>query len=158
MLLNLYSMATTTTNQNRIITAIKLKRVRVWGQPAAVGAAPASVQIEWVSNQAPSTLHSDMAIGVRPAFIETKPPADSSAKWWSISGSNETEVLFKLSSVGGGIQVDIQTAVQFADDEGAVSAENGTAASATVGKVYWNYLDGFASKQLSPVGGVTVLP
>lgn len=157
MLLNLYSMATTTTNQNRLITAIKLKRVQVWGVVAGIGSAPSTISVEWVGNQAPSTLHSDVSTGVRCGYISTKPPQDSSDRWWSISGVNESEVLFKIFTLVNSI-VDITVSIRFADDEAAVSAENGTGAASTVGKVYFNYLDGFASKHYQASGGVTVLP
>jgi len=158
MLLNLYTMATTTSLQSRIITAIKLKRVRMWGEPNALAGAPSSIVLEWVGTQAPSTLHSDTAIGIRPAFIQAKPPSDGSERWWSISGNNETEILMKLSSIGTGVVVDVQAEIRFADDEAAVAGEAGTPVSSSLGKVYYNYLDGFASKLLAPMGGVSVLP
>ncbi len=150
-------MATTTTNQNRIFTAVKLRRVDVWSGVPALGTAPQTVTVEWKGNQAPSTIHSDTGSGVIPAHISTVPPMDSSDRWWSISGSNESEVLFV---VGGGVGtvVDVLVTVRLADDEAAVAAENGTAAGATVGRVYFNYLDGFASKLFAPLGGVTILP
>lgn len=157
MLLNLVSMATTTTNQFRTMTAIKLKRIRMWGQPAALGSANTRVVCEWVGNQGPSTIHTDTASGVRPSYVDTRPPADSSDRWWSISGSNETEVLCKLTGQVGTI-IDVHASIRMADNEAGVAAENGTAAGASVGHVYFNYLDGFASKILTPEGGVTALP
>lgn len=158
MLLNLYTMATTTSNQNRLVTAVKLKRVQVWGSPPIMGSgAPTTVVVEWLGNQAPSTIHSDTGMGVRPSYVSSRPPVDSSDRWWSISGTNESEVLFKISGPIGTV-IDIQAAVRLADDEAAVAAENGTAVMSTVGKVYFNYLDGFASKLLTPAGGVSILP
>ncbi len=157
MLLNLYSVATTSTNQFRLLTAVKLKRVRMWGQPAALGSANTRIVCEWLGSNAPSTIHSDTATGVRPSFIDSKPPKDSSDTWWSISGSNESETLFKVTGQVGTI-IDVHLSLRFADDEAGVAAENGTAAAASVGQVYWNYLDGFASKKLTPEGGVTALP
>jgi len=157
MLLNLYSMATTTTNQFRVLTAVKLKKLEVWVDPPALGSASTSVHVEWVGNQAPSTIHSDASMGVRPAHVLSKPPADSSDRWWSISGVNETETLFKITASAGSI-IDVSMSLRYADDEAPVAAENGTGAGATVGHVYFNYLDGFASKLLVPTGGVTVLP
>lgn len=157
MLLNLYTMATTTTNQNRLITAIKLKRVRVWGSVSVLGSAPGDVQVEWLSSNAPSVIHSDTGNGIRPPRVSTKPPPDTSERWWSISGSNETENLFTISCPMY-TTIDIACSVRLADNEAAVAAESGTAAGATVGRVYWNYLDGFASKQCAPRGGVTILP
>lgn len=158
MLLNLYTMATTTTNQFRMITGIKLNRIRLWGTPPALGASTQSaVGVEWKGQQGPSTEHTDVSMGVRPAYVSTRPPIDASNRWWSISGSNESEVIVNITTAVGTI-IDIDTSVRFADDEAAVAAENGTGAASTVGQVYWNYLDGFASKKFAPVGGVTTLP
>ncbi len=157
MLLNLYTMATTTTAQNRVITGIKLNRVTMWANPPALGSNDVSVVAEWLGLNSPSTIHSDTSMGVRPAVVRTRPPVDASNRWWSISGNNEAENLIKLSGPIGTI-IDVDCSVRFADDEAAVAGENGTGAAATVGKVYWNYLDGFASKMLAPVGGVTILP
>jgi hypothetical protein len=157
MLLNLYTVATTTTNQFRLLTAIKLKKIEMWGQPATLGGSNGAVNLEWVGNNAPSTIHSDTAIGVRPSYISCKPPADSSDRWWSISGSSETENICLLTFQAGTV-IDVTASLRFADDEAPVAAEAGTAAAATIGHVYFNYLDGFASKLLIPVGGPTVLP
>jgi len=157
MLLKLMSMATTTTNQFRLITAIKLKRVEIWAEPPALGSAPVTCSVEWVGNQAPSTLHSDSTMGVRAAYVSTRPPVDSSDRWWSINGINEAEVLFNINFPAGAI-VDISCSLRMVDDEAPVASEAGTGGSATVGRVYYNYLDSFASKGLVPTGGVTVLP
>jgi hypothetical protein len=157
MLLNLYTLADTTTLQWRVITAIKLNRIRMWCQPPALGSAPSTCVVEWKGLNSPSTIHSDTAIGVRPAFVSSRPPPDSSNRWWSISASNESEVLVNLSGAAGTV-IDVDCSVRFADDEGAVNGESGTGAAATAGQAYWNYLDGFASKILTPVGGVRVLP
>jgi hypothetical protein len=129
----------------------------MWGQPAALGGSNGSIVIEWEGNNAPSTIHSDTSIGVKPSYLSCKPPPDSSNRWWSISGSSETEVLCNLTYQAGTI-IDMHVSLRFADDEAPVAAENGTGAAATVGHVYFNYLDGFASKHLTPVGGPTVLP
>ncbi len=157
-LLQLYSMAVTTSNQYRLFSAIKLNKVRVWGQPAALGSLNSPITVEWLGTDAPSVIHSDTSSGVRPSFVETKPPRNSSAQWWSTSGgSNETDVLFNIAGPTGTI-VDVHCSVRFADDEAPVVSEAGTGAAATIGHVYFNYLDGFASKKLIPDGGVTVLP
>ena len=75
----------------------------------------------------------------------------------SISGVNETETLFNLSCPAGSV-VDVTLSVRAPDNEAAVTGESGTAAAATAGRVYWNYLDGFAAKTLAPQGGVRTLP
>jgi len=156
-LLNLFTMATTTTDQFRLIIGIKLNRIRMWSQPPALGSATTPILIEWLGLNSPSTIHSDTAVGVRPGFVNSRPPVDSSDRWWSISGNNESEVLCNLVGPAGTI-VDVDCSVRFADNEAAVAGEAGTGAAATVGKVYFNFLDGFASKLLAPTGGVSNLP
>jgi hypothetical protein len=95
---------------------------------------------------------------VQPAYLDTRPPKESSAQWWCLSGTNETEVLFKLTGPVGTV-VDVHCDVRYIDSQNATAAENGTGAASSVGKVYWNYLDGFAgTKGYTPTGGVAVLP
>ncbi len=156
-LLNLISMATTTTNQYRVIAAIKLNRVEAWVNPPVLGAASSQVALEWMGTYAPTNTVADSSMGVSPAHIRTKPPKESSASWWSLSGTNESTELFAFTFSIGAI-IDIDVSINFVESEGATAAENGTAAASTVGRVYYNYLDGFATKRLAPVGGVTVLP
>jgi len=96
-------------------------------------------------------------MGIRPGRLSTTPPKDSSDRWWSVSGSNESEALIKLIVPVGSI-IDVDLTVRLPENEAPVAGESGTALGATVGQVYWNYLDGFASKLLTPVGGVSVLP
>lgn len=157
MLLNLYTMATTTTNQFRLISGIKLNRISMWGQPAALGSTATPLLVEWLGQYSPSTIHSDTPIGVRPAYVRTRPPIDAAERWWTLSGNNETETLARLSGSAGTV-IDVEVSIRLSDDESAAAGENGTGAASAVGTVYWNYLDGFASKMLAPTGGVTVLP
>ncbi len=156
-LLNLVTMATTTSVQHRIIDAIKLNRVQVWSQPPVLGGVSTPIVVEWVGNHSPSTIHSDTAIGVRPGFVDSVPPADSSNRWWSISGTDEGETLFKVSCPAGSV-IDVTCTLRLIDDEAAVLGEAGTGGASTVGTIYFNYLDSFSSKALLPTGGVRVLP
>lgn len=158
-LLNLMSMATTTTNQFRVLSAIKIKRVTLWNEPVALGGAPVAASIEWSgSDDEPSTIHSDTALGVRPAFVSTVPPKQSLAAFWSTSGaSNEADILFFIRTASTAV-VDIQCSLRYVDDEIATASENGTAAGSAVGTIYFHPLDGFASGLLPASGGVRVLP
>jgi len=157
MLLNLVTVATTTSAQYRLIAAIKLNRIQMWCQPPALDGIPHSISCEWRGANAPSTLHSDSTMGIRPAYLSTRPPPNSSAGWWTSTSSTESEVLCALSGSGGSI-VDVDCSVRLIDNEAADAGEDGTGAGAVAGTVYWNYLDGFASNFLIPLGGVRVLP
>jgi len=154
-LLNLMVVATTTTTVARIYTGIKLKRVQIWVNPPVVGDPSLQCSLEWVGENSPSVLHSDSTMGVRPAYISSKPPLDSSNRWWSMSGSQEADPLFSLSLPVGSV-IDITTSIRFVDNEAAVN--EGGIVGALVGTVYYNYLDGVTSGMLSPVGPVNILP
>lgn len=157
MMLNLMTMATTTTNQFRVLAAIKIKRISVWGQPPALGADATQAAVEWTGVHAPSAYHSDSSMGVRPAFVSTRPPPESSCAWWITSGSaDEGTQICKITAPDGGI-IDVDCSLRFIDNEAAVAGQAGTGAAATVGTIYYNYLDGFTSLKYKPVG-VTVLP
>lgn len=154
-LLNLVSVAATTTLQYRVMAAIKLKRIRIWGQPPALGSASTLAQVEWLGVNSPSVVHSDSSMGVEPCMVDTRPPPLSSCSWWS-TGGGATDTLCNITCPAGAI-VDVDVTIRFIDSEGATASEAGTGGASTVGVVYYNYLDGFASKKLAPVG-VTLLP
>lgn len=156
-LMNLMSVATTTTNQFRIINAIKVKKVQMWGPPPALGSAPTSITLEWRGNNAPSVFISDTPIGVDWAYISSKPPKESNCAWWTQTNSTMTEGMFNLSCALGSI-IDVHCDIRLMDQGAQDAAENGTAAGATVGRMYYNYLSGFSSAVLIPEGGVLVLP
>jgi hypothetical protein len=155
-LLNLYLASVTATTAYRIISAIKLKRVQVWCNPPALGSAPMTVAVEWTGENAPSTIHSDSTMGVRAAYVSTRPPIDVSNRWWSISGGSEYDVLFTLILPADAI-VDITTSIRTVDNEAAVISTD-TPAGATPGTIYFDYLDGIVSGKLAPVGPTNVLP
>jgi len=150
MLLNLVSMCSVAvgSSQARLLNAVRLKSVEMWGNPPLLGGVPVVTSVEWVGQNSPSTLISDTSMGVNAAHVLARPPPDSSNRWWSITGSNESEVLFEIEVPAGTI-IDVKAAIRFIDDEAGVSAEAG--AAATLGTVYYNYLDGFASKKLAPI-------
>jgi len=156
-LMNLVSVATTTTNQYRIINAIKVSKIEVWGPPPALGSGPTSIQLEWRGNNAPSVYISDTPMGVDWGYISSKPPRGSNCEWWTQSNSTLTEGMFNLSGPIGMI-VDVSVQVRLQDQANADAAENGTAAASTVGRMYYNYLSGFGNGVLIPEGGVLVLP
>ncbi len=153
-LLELLQVAKTATTATRIINAARVRSVELWGEPPALGAAQTSVSVEWVGTNAPSVLHSDTTMGVRPAHVFSVPPAGSSSQWWSITGSGETDQLF-IINIGTGssnVIIDVVVDLRFVDNEAAIATSVNPAA-ATAGTLYYNYLDGFTSAKLAPIGG-----
>lgn len=157
-LLNLLTMAVTTTSQYRLYDAILLKSVQIWSVPPSTAIAQQVATVEWTGINAPSIIVSDTSMGnARPLHVFTTPPPNSSDRWWSISGSNENEVLFYITAPQYAV-VDVVIQMRLQDDDGAVAGQNGTGAASTVGVIYCNYLDGFTNKELQPTMGNPTLP
>jgi hypothetical protein len=154
MLLSLYVNTPTAITSVRAFQAVLLKSVEVWSNPVALGSAPTGCFIEWLGENSPSTIIEDVSMGVRPAHVFAVPPLDASNRWWSVSGSLETDVLFNINVAANSI-IDVTIDGRFPDIEAPTNSE--VPAGATIGKYYGNYLDGHASAKLSPVG-LVVLP
>lgn len=153
-LLNLIQMATSASTTVRILEGVRLKSVEMWGQPTALGAAPVTLEIEWIGENSPSTVVSDTSMGVRPAHVRSRPPASSSNRWWSLSGNQETDPLFNMSYPAN-TYVDVIADLRFVEQEGPTAGD--VPAGAVLGTLYGNYLDGITTGLLAPVG-YNVLP
>lgn len=147
-LLNLLQVATSTVTTVRLLQAVRLKSVEMWGNPIALGSPPTELRLEWSGENSPSTFVSDFGMGVRPAHVRTTPPASSSNRWWSISGSSETDVLFILL-LPANVVIDVSLELRFVDAEAPTAGD--VPVGATLGQLYANYLDGKAGSKLSPV-------
>jgi hypothetical protein len=158
MLLNLVTMATTTTNQFRLYGAVKLKSVSLWAVPSSTSTTQQTASLEWKGTYAPSIVVADTSMGnARPLYVHSRPQGNSSERWWSIFNQQEAEVLFQITGPAGMI-IDVELTMRLQDDEGPMAGENGTGAASTVGVIYINYLDGFAAKQFLPLMANPVLP
>jgi hypothetical protein len=153
-LLNLVVVATTSSASSRIIEGIRLRSVEVWTSPPSLGTAPLSCSVEWVGSNAPSTIQSDTSMGVLPAHVKSRPPPMSSNQWWSMSGTDETDPLFTIIASTESV-CDVAVTIRYVDNEAATAGGSPTGAS--VGQVYYDYLDGSASGTWAPVG-VAILP
>lgn len=100
-ILNLLAMAVSSTELVRLANAVRVKSIEVWnlsasGSSSANVNAVGEISVQWESQYSPSMIVSDSGTVFRPAHIRTKPPKDSLASYWSLSGSNESETLFKM--------------------------------------------------------------
>jgi hypothetical protein len=152
-MLNLLLVAPTTVTSVRLFQAIRLRKVEIWANPTALGSTPSTVSMEWLGENSPSTVISDTTMGVRPAHISSKPPARSSAQWWSLSAFNETDVLFTLILPAQCI-IDVSVDLRYVEQEAPTAGDIPVAA--TAGQVYGDYLDGIATSKLAPVGFTTL--
>jgi hypothetical protein len=152
-LLNLLLVAQTTVLSVRLFQAIRLRKVEIWANPTALGSTPSTVSIEWLGENSPSTVISDTTMGVRPAHISSKPPARSSAQWWSLNAFNEYDVLFILTLPAQCI-IDVSVDLRYVEQEAPTLGD--VPAGATAGQVYGDYLDGIATSKLAPVGFIAL--
>jgi hypothetical protein len=75
---------------------------------------------------------------------------------WSITGQDETEVLFKITCPSGAV-VDIIIEARLYEANDAVAGGDAPT-GATPGVLYGNYLDGLTSGLLTPQNGNVPLP
>lgn len=153
-LLNLLVTATSTTTTVRTFEAVRLKKVEMWSNAPALGAASTLVQVEWLGENSPSTVFSDSSMGVRPAHVVSRPPPRSSNQWWSMSGTLESDPLFSLLMPANGI-IDVVLQVQLIETESPTAGP--TPSGASLGQVYGATLDGNGvTGTLVPVGYIAI--
>jgi hypothetical protein len=156
--LNWFVVATAATTTARVLAAIKLKKILVWGQPSALGAAAATVGVEWKGLHSNNTLHSDTSSGIQPAFVSTTPPKGGDPSFWWDSASTDT-VLFALTAPVGAT-IDIIAQVRLFDNESAAVSGPGTT-GATLGKFYGTSVNGLGTAAGGTVAtpvGLNILP
>jgi len=153
-LLNLILYTTSTTATVRLFEAVRLVGLELWSSPAALGSQAVQLSLEWLGENGPSTVLSDISIGVSPAHIRSRPPPRSSCEWWSMSGQQESDNLFVLT-IPANTTIDVTLALRFVENEAPTSGDAAT--GATLGRIYGDYLDGATSGSLAPVGYV-ILP
>lgn len=168
-LLDIFVQGNTTTSYARSWSAVRIRKLEIWGGTVSTTAttnsvAMTNVSIEWLSTYGPGRVKSDAGNFERPPHIESRPPRGSLAGFWSLVGSGETDVLFKLSgsSTGPGSApfsglplgtiVDLHLQVMNQDDEAVVVYTGIT--GVTAGQ---NYVRDFttapgATEQFSPEG------
>lgn len=149
-LLNLLVTAISAITTVRTFEAVRLKKVEMWTNAPALGSAPTYCQLEWEGENSPSTILSDTSMGVQPAHLVSIPPPSSSNRWWSMSGSQETDNLFGVMMSTGGV-IDVSVEARLVDVESPTAGP--VPAGATIGQLYACTLDGNGvGGVLSPLG------
>jgi len=130
------------TSSARLIAGVKVRRVEFWGLSNSASVQnTGTISIEWLSQFGPSREISDTAIpSIRPPYLSATPPIQSAASFWSLTGSNESEVLFTLVATPSGCVIDVFLDIILFDGESSVTIT--TTASGTTGQLYMGYLDG----------------
>lgn len=142
-------VATSAVTTVRVIEAIRLKRVMMWTNPPVLGAPPVNISLEWLGENSPSVFVADSSMGVLPARIDASPPSFSSNRWWSMSGNQESDVLFNLILVANTV-IDIIVEIRQVETETPTAGD--VPAGAVIGQLYGGFLDGITSGELTPVG------
>jgi hypothetical protein len=140
------NIAYTTTNLTGIARSAKLKSVEVW-TPTATSTTPTTCSVEWPASQrSPSMEVSDTSINIsRPAHIKASPPKESLSAFWFDESTNAA--LFILNAPIGSV-VDVQLEYFLLDSGTGIAT---TVTGATIGQLYYGYLDGDTTHLLAPV-------
>jgi len=134
-----------------IVSDIKVKRVKIWDTPTAVGGI-STCSLQWMSFSGPRPVVSDTSIGdAKPLYVTATPPKESLANQWSGATSTQnSEVLFEFTCSANAvvdIEVDIIYHNGFEDSTGGYGPYTLTTVGA-VGSVYRIYLEGVGAGSL----------
>jgi len=110
----------------------------IGGNAAAFPFEPAIVQLQWSSNYGPTSEFSDTGNAFAPAHLIVTPPPQSLASFWSLTGSNESEILATYSC---SIFTTVDVYVDMVLEDGESVATVTTTASGVAGQLYAGYLD-----------------
>jgi hypothetical protein len=80
---------------SRLFQAVKVISIEIWGMTnPTTGGAPQDVGVEWTSANGPAAVKEQVCMGTtKPAHVFARPPPKSLAGFWSLSGTNESEIL-----------------------------------------------------------------
>jgi hypothetical protein len=166
-LLNAYLMVINTVPGSMIVArmfhAVKVNRVTIW---AVAGAGTddfdaVDISVTWLSTYGPASVKTDSGNAFNTAAMTTKPPRQSLASYWSLSSSNETDVLFRIGAnqTSAGITIPkgfiIDIACSFVCEAvTSVQLNYVSSGSFTTGSVYRSYLGevGNTTPEWEPVG------
>jgi len=93
------------TQNNRLFKSVRLDRVTIYGTGTAASNGMRTINLIWNQTQTEITAVGNAAF---PPKLRLSPPANTLASLWSITGTDETEVLFTISNlIGDTIDIDI---------------------------------------------------
>ncbi len=150
-LLNMMMVGVSSTSLNRIVAAVKLNQLTLYGigiSSATVPIGHSTVSVEWLSDLGTTAIKSDTGTSIEPAKVVSGPPINSRASFWSRTGYNESEALMRLELTAGNI-VDFDLSIVLYNNDTPVAI---SATSVTVGQLYVPSI----SSNLVPVSYPTV--
>jgi hypothetical protein len=145
-------MGLSATTAARLFAAVKIRKIVLYA--GAISGGDSQVNLQWVSEYGlPKVITDISSSATYPARIEAAPPKDSIASFWSLTGTNESQVMVELSVPNGGyIDLHVSAVLQngiLGFDTSGVTLTVATATAATIGAPA---LDHSSSKQYVPVG------
>lgn len=156
-LYDLWCVAATATSAYRLASAIRVKKIEIWG-PMAADLVPVTVNIDWIGSTTSGSFGksnrvSDTSMGSsEPAHILTRPPPGSQIAQWLTGGSTTT--MCSLTYPAGSV-IDLSYDIVVRDDGTAQSVASAVA-GATVGANYIRALDSSSGVNLTPVSYSTI--
>jgi hypothetical protein len=150
-MLNLMQLAITTGSGGRIIGAIKINWVELSVPPAATSA---SASMTWLSAFGKPKVVSVTSLGSAEIMrLRTRPPEHTTASFYSITGSSESEPLIGLD-VPSLTLFDVNVSFTFQNyiDNAAAPVVTTSTKTLTTGIIYCAALDGVSTNVLSPLG------
>jgi hypothetical protein len=126
--------------------------VRLVGYSEGI-ADPSFLSLTWNGDRSPSVLETTALAQALPAVLSLTPPSSSLASYWSLRGSDESEILFTVD-VGATSAVDLfmDLHIEYVLANGATTEYTLSGSTISSAGVYYLTLPNDVSSGFSPVG------
>lgn len=128
--------------------AVRLRSVEMWLEYDASAVGTAYIALQWDGTRGPGTQIGALAVSAgRPAHIYARPPPGQIAEWHNVGAS---DTLFSLTAQPGTI-VDLVMDLVLCDPDTITGSVARVATVATLGRVYYAWLDSGSAVYFRPV-------
>jgi hypothetical protein len=152
-LLGIFQMAVSSSTGYRLLNSVKINWIDLYIPPLA--GASQSVSFAWLSEYAKSKVINLATLGTAEiGYVRIRPPVDTTAPFFSITGSGETDPLFSCDVISNMI-LDINlsfTYQNFIATAVAGNFLNTSTKTLTAGAIYTAALDGTSTNIMVPFG------
>lgn len=120
-LIDLIVLPLTTTTAAGLLKSVKINRIRIWSiastatNPIGTGA---DCTVTWLSSLGKEVTVRSTQMGVAPGYLDTRPPRNSLASFWTSVNSDLTETVCDIDAENGSI-IDINYSIIFANNQAA---------------------------------------
>jgi hypothetical protein len=148
-LLNLIVVPSDGTHAYGLLKASRILSIKCWvldsSASAPLGGAD-QVLVTWTSSLGLDITKRSTQMSIAPGYLQTSPPKDSLAGFWTLAGSDLTQTLVSITSPDGSI-IDITFEVIFANNQ---SARVIGISPGTTGAVSYNNFSGYSVEGYLP--------